>query len=94
MIRLNVFFEIKEGVTVEQVKALTDKLIDKSRQDKGNKGYDLYVSTTQPATFMFCETWENEEFLSKHTQEEHFTLIVPQLEKLTQSGLKLEQFDK
>ena len=44
MIRLNVFFTLKEDVSLEQVKALSDELVAKSRQDEGNKGYDLYQS--------------------------------------------------
>ena len=36
MIRLNGFFEVKEGVTEAQVKALSDELVEKSLKDKGN----------------------------------------------------------
>ena len=32
MIRLNAFFEIKDDVAAEQVKALTDELVEKSRK--------------------------------------------------------------
>ena len=55
MIRLNVFFKVKAGVTTAQVKALTDKLVELSRKDEGNKGYDLFESTTQSGVFLFCE---------------------------------------
>ena len=55
MIRLNAFFEIKDGVTAEQVKALTDELVEKSRKEEGNKGYDLFVSTTNPRVYLFCD---------------------------------------
>ena len=48
MIRLNAFFKVKAGVTTAQVKALTDELVELSRKDEGNKGYDLFESTTQP----------------------------------------------
>ena len=40
MIRLNAFFKVKAGVTTAQVKALTDELVELSRKDEGNKGYD------------------------------------------------------
>ena len=41
MIRLKCFFsKVKAGVTTAQVKALTDELVELSRKDEGNKGYD------------------------------------------------------
>ena len=48
MIRLNVFFTLKDEVSLDEVKAITDELVAKSRLDEGNKGYDLYQSTTNP----------------------------------------------
>ena len=68
MIRINAFFVVKAGVTTAQVKAVTDELVEKSRQDAGNKGYDLFESTTQPGVYMFCESWENSELLDKHAR--------------------------
>ena len=55
MIRLNGFFEVKEGVTESQVKALADELVEKSLKDAGNHGYDLFHSATRPSVYMFCE---------------------------------------
>ena len=53
MIRLNGFFEVKEGVTETQVKALADELVEKSLKDEGNHGYDLFHSATRPNVYMF-----------------------------------------
>ena len=92
MIRLNAFFKVKAGVTTAQVKALTDELVESSRKDEGNK--DLFESTTQPGVYMFCESWENAELLKRHAASEHFTRIVPELEKLTDGGLSIEQFKR
>jgi quinol monooxygenase YgiN len=94
MIRLNAFFEVKDGVTTAQVKALTDELVAKSLNDAGNKGYDLFESTTRPGTYMFCETWESDELLDKHSKAPHFTTIVPKIAALTKNGLSLERFEK
>lgn len=92
MIRLNVFFELKEGVTKAQVKALTDELVETSLKDEGNKGYDLFESTTREGIYMFCESWASEELLDKHLNREHFKRIVPQLSELTKNGLAIEKF--
>ncbi|MCR5140511.1 MAG: antibiotic biosynthesis monooxygenase [Bacteroidaceae bacterium] len=94
MIRLNAFFTLKEGVSTDDVLAITNELIAKSRQDEGNKGYDLFQSTTDPRVFMFCESWENAEALDKHSKAPHFTSAVPALGALTADGLKIERFEK
>jgi quinol monooxygenase YgiN len=94
MIRLNAFFELKDGVSVEQLTAITNKLVEKSLQDEGCKGYGLFQSTTSPQVFMFCESWENDECLQKHSNTPHFTAAVPQIGPLTKDGLKLERFER
>lgn len=94
MIRLNVFFELKDGVTSAQVKELSDELVAKSRLDEGNKAYDLFESTTRPGVFMFCETWESDAALDKHSNAPHFTYAVPRIEALTKNGLVVERFEK
>lgn len=42
MIRLNAFFELKDGVSVEQLTTITNELVEKSLQDEGCKGYGLF----------------------------------------------------
>ena len=51
-------------------------------------------SATRPNVYMFCETWESDELLTKHSNAEHFTRLVPQIEALTKDGLHLERFEK
>lgn len=94
MIRLNAFFTLKEGVSLDEVLAVSNELVEKSRQDEGNKGYDLYQSTTNPRIMMFCESWDNQEVLDKHMQTPHFTTAVPKLTELTVDGLHLESFER
>ena len=94
MIRLNAFFTLKEGASTEDVLAITNELVAKSRQDEGCLGYDLFQSTTNPKVFMFCESWENAEVLDKHSAAPHFTSAVPALGTLTADGLKAERFEE
>ena len=93
MIRLNAFFILKDDASVEDLKAITDELVAKSRQDEGNKGYDLFQSTTNPKVMMFCETWENQEVLDKHSAAPHFTYAVPKIGSMAVDGLKIERFE-
>lgn len=92
MIRLNVFFEKKESVKAEELNALCEELVEKSLKDNGNVAYDYFVSGTRNGVIMICETWQNEEVLKAHMATDHFTTLVPKIEALTKSGLKLEQF--
>ena len=92
MIRLNVFFEKKESVKAEELNALCEELVEKSLKDNGNVAYDYFVSGTRKGVMMICETWQNEEMLKAHMATDHFTTLVPKIEALTKSGLKLEQF--
>lgn len=92
MIRLNVFFEKKEGIKAEELNALCEELVEKSLKDNGNVAYDYFVSGTRNGVMMICETWQNEEVLKAHMATDHFTTLVPKIEALTKSGLKLEQF--
>ncbi len=94
MIRLNAFFTLKEGASTEDVLAITNELVAKSRQDEGNLGYDLFQSTTNPKVFMFCESWADADVLDKHSNAPHFTSAVPALGALTADGLKIERFEK
>lgn len=92
MIRLNVFFEKKESVKAEELNVLCEELVEKSLKDNGNVAYDYFVSGTRNGVMMICETWQNEEVLKAHMATDHFTTLVPMIEALTKSGLKLEQF--
>lgn len=92
MIRLNVFFEKKESVKAEELNALCEELVEKSLKANGNVAYDYFVSGTRNGVMMICETWQNEEVLKAHMATDHFTTLVPKIEALTKSGLKLEQF--
>jgi len=94
MIRLNAFFKVKAGVSTAQVKELADELVALSRKDEGNKGYDLFESTTQPGVFLFCESWEDKACLTRHSLSPEHMHTIPELEKLTDGGLSIEQFER
>lgn len=93
MFRFNAFFSLRENVKIEDALALAHELVEKSRKDEGCISYDLFQSTTNPRTMLFCETWKDQACIDKHASAEHFTTIVPKLEALTENGLKLEKFE-
>ncbi len=89
MLRLNCFFQAKEGKYDEALQAAI-ALTAASLKDEGNIAYDTLESATRPDVFMICETWQDEESLKKHMAADHFKLYVGKLEEL--GTLKLEQF--
>lgn len=89
MLRLNCFFQAKEGKYEEALQAAI-ALTAASLKDEGNIAYDTFESATRPDIFMICETWKDEKSLKKHMAADHFKLYVGQLEQL--GTLKLEQF--
>ena len=93
MIRLNAFFTAKDDADLNELLKLTTELVEKSRQDEGNKAYDRFQSTTNPRVFMFCETWENQAVLDKHSAAPHFTYAVPKIGEMAVDGLKIESFE-
>ena len=57
MIRLNVFFEVKEDAKADELKALCNELVEKSLTDEGNIAYDFFVSGTRKGVMMIWYTW-------------------------------------
>ena len=82
MIRLNCFVKLNNAAAKEAVVENAKKLVAETlANDKGCKGYDFFASTTRPDVFMFCETWESEEALDKHSHTDHFVKLVGAIEK-------------
>ncbi len=54
------------------VKAEVLKLVDPTRNEEGNMGYDLFQDNENENLFLFHETWASEELLIQHTKSSHF----------------------
>lgn len=90
MLRLNCFFQAREGRYEEALDAAL-ALVAASRDDEGCISYDVFESGTRPDVFMICETWQDEASLKKHMAASHFVQYVGLLEEC--GTLKLEQFE-
>jgi len=71
MIRLNCFFQAKEGRYAEAI-AAAKTLVAASLKHGGCVSYDVFESATRPGIFMFCETWKDEASLAAHSATEEF----------------------
>ena len=90
MIRLNCFFEAKEGKYNEAFNAAV-ALVAESQKQEGCVLYDIYESGTRKNSFMICETWASQELLDAHSASAPFKLYVPQI--LACGEMKIEQFE-
>lgn len=90
MIRLNVFIRTTEA-NREELILTARELVEASVADDGCVAYDLYRSETRPDVLMICETWRDAAALAAHEASQHFTTLVPRMERLGE--LKIEKFD-
>lgn len=59
-------------------KVLCDEgLVEGSRADKGNQGYDFYISAEDSKKMMLIEKWETIEDLQAHSETELFQKFRP-----------------
>lgn len=93
MIRFNVFFELADNVTVEEVKTAACELIEQSRAEAGCVSYDLFCSTTRERVMMFCETWKDQAAIDAHEKSAHFVKGMTALKPLMKGDWKLEKFE-
>lgn len=89
MIRLNVFMLVSEE-NRSKLLELTKELTANSVKEEGCIAYDVFESATRSNVLMICETWKDEESLTRHGNTEHFKRIVPQMHELSES--KTEKF--
>ncbi|MCB2294990.1 antibiotic biosynthesis monooxygenase [Clostridium algoriphilum] len=84
---------IKQG-KVEEFKALTEKLINESRKEKGNISYNLYQDANNSNVLTFIEEWESLDIIKSHNNSKHFTSIVPKFEDLQESQSEVNLYKK
>lgn len=80
-IRINCMICVTPDVR-DSVVLLSKELVEASQQDEGMIEYDLLESATDESSLMIYETWQGQDQLDKHSASEHFTRIVPELQRL------------
>ena len=89
MIRINCFFQAKEGRLAGAL-AAAKELTAASLEQDGCIAYDVFESATRPGILLICETWRDEAALAAHSASAPF---VKNVGILTDSGeMKIEQF--
>ncbi len=57
----------------EQAKSEMLKLVEETLKEDGCLRYELYSDLENEHKFIFKETWQSDEHLTRHTQTAHFT---------------------
>ncbi len=66
---------------VDVVRPLYQELVEKTRKEARCISYDLFVDQKDPGHFVFIEEWPDRAALDAHCQTEHFTRLVPLIDK-------------
>ena len=61
---------------IERVKVELEKLVPITRAEKGCVKYDLHRDNSNPAHFMFYETWESRELWQTHMAAPHLAAYM------------------
>ncbi len=67
---------------VDEYYKLIFELIDRTREEDGNISYTLYADRDHPGEHVLIEEWRDQASLDDHFKTEHFTGIVPKIQKL------------
>lgn len=62
---------------IELLRPLYQELVEKTRQEPLCIAYDLFVDRKDPGHFIFVEEWPDRAALDAHCRSEHFTRLVP-----------------
>ena len=79
---------------VDEYYKLIFELIDRTREEDGNISYTLYADKEHPGEHVLIEEWRDQESLDKHFKTEHFTGIVPKIQKLQSAPSVVNVYDK
>ena len=89
MIRLNCFFQAKNGRLADAL-AAAGALTEASLKQDGCIAYDVFESVTRPGILLICETWRDEKALSDHSASASFAKYVAVLNDA--GTMKIEKF--
>ena len=89
MIRLNCFFQAREG-RLDEALAAAKELTAASLEQDGCIAYDVFSSATRPGVLLICETWRDETALAAHSTSEPFVKNVAVINDCGE--MKIEKF--
>ena len=89
MIRLNCFYQAREGRLADALAAAKELTAASLKQD-GCIAYDVFESATRPGVLLICETWRDDAALAAHSASAPFVKCVAAPNDAGE--IKIEQF--
>lgn len=90
MLRLNCFFQAKDG-RLDDALAAAKELTATSLKQDGCIAYDVFSSSTRPGVLLICETWRDEAALAAHSASDVFAKCVAVINDCGE--MKIEKFE-
>lgn len=90
MLRLNCFFQAKDGCLDDALAAAKELTAASLKQD-GCIAYDVFASATRPGVLLICETWREEAALAAHSASDVFVKCVAVINDC--GDMKIEKFE-
>jgi quinol monooxygenase YgiN len=72
--------------SLTEILELSKEMVEKTALEKGCIKYELYQDVKEPCVLIFLEEWESEAALNDHMASEHFTRLIPQINKLREKA--------
>lgn len=68
-------------------------LVENSRKEKGNLGYDIYPDVLNPNLYLILETWESDKALEAHNQTAHYLAFAESINEYLDGPLTLHRVE-
>ncbi|MCT4618283.1 MAG: antibiotic biosynthesis monooxygenase [Marinisporobacter sp.] len=79
---------------LSEIIQLYKELVELTRKEEGCIKYELYQDKDDATILTMIEEWESKKALDEHLESEHFTRIVPTLNKLMSRQTDMNLYNK
>ena len=78
----------------EELLQLLLSIIEPVRREDGCIQYDLHISTSDPASFLFYENWKDDDALKRHLASEHMRAFFAKAAELLAGPAKVSTYSR
>lgn len=80
---------VVSGQNRERFLKLAGKLVEETRKEPGNAGYQLMQSREFPNIYAFMEQWPSQGALDIHMESEHFKKLIKEISQIVEGALEI-----
>lgn len=93
MVKVIAKFSVKTD-SVDAFLGLAKQLVEETVKESGNLSYEMFQDLKNPGKLFMVEEWQSREALDKHMSSAHFTTLVPQMGKYSDSETAINVCNK